>query len=76
MNRKIADAAKRVEMPVQFAVLSGFGSDGSIAMKSGHVPRTACLSFPTDNTHGYEIAHLGCLDAIQNVLRELLGAPL
>jgi putative aminopeptidase FrvX len=41
--------------------ISGFGSDASVAMKSGHVGRAACLSFPTQNTHGYEIAHLGAI---------------
>ena len=38
------------------------GSDGSIAMKYGHVGRAACLGFPTQNTHGYEIAHLGAIE--------------
>jgi putative aminopeptidase FrvX len=56
-------------MSVQLATLSGFGSDASIAMKFGHVARGACLAFPTQNTHGYEIAHLGaianCIDLLQ-----------
>ncbi|HEY9668394.1 MAG TPA: hypothetical protein V6C91_16415 [Coleofasciculaceae cyanobacterium] len=26
-----------------------------------YFPRGACLAFPTQNTHGYEIAHLGAL---------------
>jgi len=30
-------------------------SDASIAMKFGHVARAACLAFPTQNTHGYEM---------------------
>lgn len=38
-------------------------------MKFGHVARTACLAFPTQNTHGYEIAHLGaianCIDLLK-----------
>ena len=40
------------------------------AMKFGHVARAACLSFPTQNTHGYEIAHLG---AIANCIRILMS---
>ena len=48
-------------VPVQLAAIDGFGSDASIAMKFGHVARGACLSFPTHNTHGYEIAHLGAI---------------
>jgi len=54
---------------VQHALLNGFGSDASIVMKNGHVPKAACLGFPTDNTHGYEIAHpdaiLGCLNILE-----------
>jgi putative aminopeptidase FrvX len=41
-------------------------------MKFGHVPRAACLSFPTDNTHGYEIAHLDaiarCIDILSSTV--------
>ncbi|MGB3640629.1 MAG: M42 family peptidase, partial [Rivularia sp. (in: cyanobacteria)] len=55
---------------VQLATLSQFGSDASIAMKFGHVPRGACLSFPTQNTHGYEIAHLGAIANCIDLLKE------
>jgi putative aminopeptidase FrvX len=70
LNAEIEAAAQNCQIPLQFAVLSGFGSDASIAMKFGHVARGACLSFPTQNTHGYEIAHLG---AIANCI-EILAA--
>ncbi|MEO0852362.1 MAG: M42 family peptidase, partial [Cyanobacteria bacterium J06648_11] len=70
LNQVIRAIAADLDIPIQLAVLSQFGSDGSIAMKFGHVPRAACLSFPTENTHGYEIAHLG---AIANCI-ELLVA--
>jgi putative aminopeptidase FrvX len=69
LNQKLRQAAAQKRIPLQIATISGFGSDGSIAMKFGHVPRAACLSFPTHNTHGYEIAHLGaiahCIDLLQ-----------
>ena len=69
LNRELRHCAKQLEMPVQLATISGFGSDASIAMKFGHVARGACLAFPTQNTHGYEIAHLGaianCIDLLQ-----------
>jgi putative aminopeptidase FrvX len=42
-------------------MVSGFGSDGSIVMKAGDVPRAACLGFPKQNTHGFEIGHLGAI---------------
>lgn len=61
LNAGLRQAAKQLNMPVQLATLSGFGSDASIAMKFGHVARAACLAFPTQNTHGYEIAALGAI---------------
>jgi putative aminopeptidase FrvX len=32
------------------------------------VARAACLAFPTQNTHGYEIAHLGAIDNCLKIL--------
>ncbi|WP_414562040.1 MULTISPECIES: M42 family metallopeptidase [unclassified Anabaena] len=61
LNGQLRHSAKQLEMPIQLTTLSGFGSDASIAMKFGHVGRAACLAFPTQNTHGYEIAHLGAI---------------
>ena len=69
LNREIRDAAKKADIPLQLAVIDGFGSDASIAMKFGHVSRGACLSFPTQNTHGYEIAHLGAIANCIEVLK-------
>jgi len=68
LNNTIRRAAERREIPVQLAVINGFGSDGSIAMKAGHVPRAACLGFPTQNTHGFEIAHLGAIANCAEIL--------
>lgn len=69
LNGQLRQSAKQLHIPVQLAILNGFGSDASIAMKFGHVARAACLAFPTQNTHGYEIAHLGvianCIDLLQ-----------
>lgn len=68
LNLELQACATRLQLPLQFAAIDGFGSDASIAMKFGCLPRGACLSFPTENTHGYEIAHLG---AIANCARLL-----
>lgn len=69
LNGQLRQSAKQLNMPVQLTILSQFGSDASIAMKFGHVGRAACLAFPTQNTHGYEIAHLGaianCIDLLK-----------
>ncbi|MFP4320012.1 MAG: M42 family metallopeptidase [Phormidium sp.] len=61
LTGQLRQAAQSQQIPLQPAVISGFGSDASIAMKFGHVARGACLGFPTQNTHGYEIAHLGAI---------------
>jgi len=68
LNGELLAAADKAGVDVQLAVISGFGSDASIAMKFGHVARGACLGFPTQNTHGFEIAHLG---AIANCIKIL-----
>lgn len=69
LNSELRSAAKAVDVPLQLATISGFGSDASIAMKFGHVSRAACLSFPTQNTHGYEIAHLGAISNCIHILK-------
>lgn len=68
LNGQLRKVAEKLDLPVQLATLSQFGSDASIAMKFGHVARAACLAFPTQNTHGYEIAHL---EAIANCIQLL-----
>ncbi|HYE35586.1 M42 family metallopeptidase [Methylocaldum sp.] len=73
LNRRLEDAARKSGVAVQYAVLSQFGSDASVTMKSGHVPRAACLGFPADNTHGYEVAHLGALEACYQLLQTYLS---
>lgn len=74
LNDSIRRASAKCKIPLQLATISGFGSDGSIAMKAGHVPRAACLGFPTQNTHGYEIAHLGaisnCIEILEAVCQD------
>jgi len=69
LNGELRAAAIRAGVEVQLAAISGFGSDASIAMKFGHVARAACLAFPTQNTHGFEIAHLGAIDNCARILK-------
>ena len=52
----------------QRATFRSLGTDASAAIKYGHVGRGGCIGFPTDNTHGYEIARV---DGIENVARLL-----
>lgn len=69
LNAQLRAAATAADVEVQLAVISGFGSDASIAMKFGHVARAACLAFPTQNTHGFEIAHLGAIGNCVAILK-------
>jgi putative aminopeptidase FrvX len=68
LTQALQQAAERIDVEVQITTLERFGSDASIAMKFGHIAQGACLGFPTDNTHGYEITHLG---AIENCIKIL-----
>ncbi|KGF73040.1 peptidase M42 [Neosynechococcus sphagnicola sy1] len=75
LNQQLRQAAAAANIPLQLATLSQFGSDASIAMKFGHVPRAACLGFPTENTHGYEITHLGAIANCAQILRTYCETP-
>lgn len=80
LNQQLRQVAEQAGIPLQLATISGFGSDASIAMKSGHVPKAACLGFPTQNTHGYEITHLGAIAHCVELLRtycemEIVSVP-
>lgn len=68
LNGRLLRAGQRAGIEMQHVVLNGFGSDATIVMKNGHVPQASCLGFPTDNTHGYEIAHLAALEGCLLVL--------
>jgi len=76
LNQELRAAARTTGIPLQLAAISGFGSDGSIAMKLGHVCRAACLGFATHNTHGYEIAHLEAIRRCIPLLRQYCTAIL
>lgn len=73
LNQELLAAGAAVGVNLQQAVVYQFGSDASIAMKFGHVPKGACLSFGTQNTHGYEIADLGAIANCLKVLTEYLN---
>ncbi|MEL6939829.1 MAG: M42 family peptidase [Cyanobacteria bacterium J06598_1] len=74
LNQEIIAAASLANIPFQVAAISGFGSDASIAMRMGHVARGACLAFPTENTHGYEIAHLGAIRNCYHILQAVIAS--
>jgi putative aminopeptidase FrvX len=74
LGRELAAAGAAAGLTVRHAVLSRFGSDASHVLSAGNVARTACLAFATENTHGFEIAHLdgiaNCVLLLERWLRE------
>lgn len=54
----------------QRAVYSRAATDASTARQHGQVGRIACIGFPAENTHGYELA---CLAGIENTYRLLMA---
>jgi putative aminopeptidase FrvX len=72
-SRALERAGAARGLSCQQAVLRGFGSDASIGLKAGLVPRAACIGFATENTHGYEVAPLAAIENCAVVLEEFLG---
>lgn len=70
LSRALIAAGVRCRVECQPAVIRGFGSDASFSAKAGLNGRAACICFPTENTHGYEITPLAALDNCVNVLFE------
>lgn len=54
----------------QRAVYSRAATDASTARQHGQIGRIACIGFPAENTHGYELA---CLAGIENTYRLLMA---
>lgn len=73
LNAELEDAAAAAGVNLRYAALSGFGSDATAALTFGMIARTACLAFATENTHGFEIAHLDAIDGCVRILHNWLG---
>lgn len=72
LGGELLEAARAAGVTLRPALALGFGSDASRALSSGLIARTACLAFATDNTHGFEIAHLDAIEACVTVLERWL----
>ncbi len=59
----------------QRTILRTFGSDASIAYQSGAIGRAACIGFPTENTHGYEIAQFEAIANCGRLIAAYLADP-
>jgi putative aminopeptidase FrvX len=67
LSWELADAAAAAGVTVRHA------ADASSSLDSGRVPRSACLAAATENTHGFEIAHLDAIDGCVRILHNWLG---
>jgi putative aminopeptidase FrvX len=73
LSWELADAAAAAGVTVHHAAVTRYGSDASSSLDSGRVPRSACLAAATENTHGFEIAHLDAIDGCVRILHKWLG---
>jgi putative aminopeptidase FrvX len=73
LTAELDDAGAAAGIRMRHAVVSNFGSDATAAISQGLIARTACLAFATENTHGFEIAHLGGIAACVDVLERWLA---
>ena len=66
INTRAAQLATGLGIEVQRGVVASYGSDPSMARSYGAAASIGLFGFPAENTHGYEIAHLG---GLANTLR-------
>jgi putative aminopeptidase FrvX len=73
LSFELADAAAAEGVAVRHAAVTRYGSDASASMDSGRIPRSACLAAATENTHGFEIAHLDAIEGCVRILQRWLS---
>ncbi|MGC9317256.1 MAG: M42 family metallopeptidase [Armatimonadota bacterium] len=59
----------------QRALFRTMATDASEAYRSGSVARAGCVGFPCENTHGYEMAHLGSIINCGRLLAAYMRDP-
>lgn len=70
LSRDLMAAGARCGIECQPAVIRTFGSDASVSAAAGLNAHPACVGFPTENTHGYEIAPLAAMENCIKMLFE------
>lgn len=68
LSDRLADICDAACGSHQRMLVRSFGSDASAVAKYGFAGRAACIAFPTQNTHGYELGHLGAMENCVKVL--------
>jgi putative aminopeptidase FrvX len=74
LTRALAQAGEACGIALQSQCVRSFGSDAAVAQRWGAVGRGACIAFPTQNTHGFEMGHLGAMENCVRVLAAYLTA--
>jgi len=72
---RLAAVARGLGLDPQCAALENYGSDASIARKTGNAPKAGLLGVPTENTHGFEIVPREALAECARVLAGYLREP-
>lgn len=76
-SKKLADKLYHLGDTLGFGCqaicVSSFGSDASHALKYGFASKAVCVGFPTENTHGYEIAFIEGMENAAKLLLEFLA---
>jgi putative aminopeptidase FrvX len=68
LSHALMDAAAAAGITCQSQVVRTFGSEASSSLKAGLISRGACIGYPTQNTHGYEMSSLSSLAACVTTL--------
>lgn len=75
LSDRIAAVAETLGFGTQAVVYSSAGTDASAARRYGQAGRVACLGFPVENSHGYEMANIrGMLNTAALLEAVLRGA--
>ena len=59
----------------QRGIFRSLGTDVSLALKAGLVGRGSCIGYPTENTHGYEMANFEAIGNCARLLAAYLADP-
>ena len=74
--RHLGALAARMGFETQPAVVTSYGSDASIAKRIGSAGRSACIAYPGENTHGYEICSMeGIINSARLLMAYLRNPP-
>jgi len=73
---RLAGLCDEMGLGHQRGIFRSLGTDVSVALKAGLVGRGAAIGFPTENTHGYEMANMEAIGSCARVLARYVAEPL